>query len=206
MLLFHHLVMLLFDQLVMLLFHRLVMLLFDRLVTLLFDRLVTLLFDHFVISLSDHLVMLLFDCFVMLLFDGISCYCLQERLDEYRRLATMGVSFGIESSILDPEETKKVFPLIDADVIQGSLYSPGDGVVDPSKLSNALKQFAVKGGAQVCLWYQGFSMVQGNPEKLLVTYLVKKLYVLWNHEFVMIFTKPLTPYSCRSIPLYYHSL
>lgn len=64
----------------------------------------------------------------------------------------MGVSFGIESSILDPEETKKVFPLIDADVIQGSLYSPGDGVVDPSKLSKALTQSAIKGGGQVC-WY-----------------------------------------------------
>ncbi|KDR18080.1 Sarcosine dehydrogenase, mitochondrial, partial [Zootermopsis nevadensis] len=73
----------------------------------------------------------------------------EERLDEYRRLATMGVSFGIESSILDPEETKKVFPLIDADVIQGSLYSPGDGIVDPSKLSEALTQSAIKGGGQV---------------------------------------------------------
>jgi glycine/D-amino acid oxidase-like deaminating enzyme len=93
---------------------------------------------------------------------------LQERLDEYRRLVTMGVSFGIESSILDPEETKKIFPLIDADVIQGSLYSPGDGVVDPSKLSNALKHFAIKNGAQVCLCYQHFSILQVNPEKLLV--------------------------------------
>jgi len=118
----------------------------------------------------------------------------------------MGVSFGIESSILDPEETKKIFPLIDADVIQGSLYSPGDGVVDPSKLSNALKQFAIKGGAQVCLCYQGFSMVQGNPEKLLVTNLVKKLYALWNHKFIIILTKPLTPYSCPSISLCYHFL
>jgi sarcosine dehydrogenase len=65
----------------------------------------------------------------------------------------MGVSFGIESSILDPEETKKVFPLIDSDVIQGSLYSPGDGVVDPSKLSKALTQSAIKGGGQVCCYY-----------------------------------------------------
>jgi sarcosine dehydrogenase len=65
----------------------------------------------------------------------------------------MGVSFGIESSILDPEETKKVFPLIDADVIQGSLYSPGDGVVDPCKLSTALTQSAIKGGGQASSYY-----------------------------------------------------
>ena len=106
-------------------------------------------------TVRDHSCALIaFLCYCLI---TLSCYCLQERLDEYRRLATMGVSFGIESSILDPEETKKIFPLIDADVIQGSLYSPGDGVVDPSKLSNALKQFAVKGGAQVCLCYQGWS-------------------------------------------------
>jgi sarcosine dehydrogenase len=65
----------------------------------------------------------------------------------------MGVSFSIESFILNPEETKKVFPLIDTDVIQGSLYSPGDGVVDPSKLSKALIQSALKGGAQVSGYY-----------------------------------------------------
>jgi glycerol-3-phosphate dehydrogenase len=120
-------------------------------------------------------------------------YGFQERLDEYRRLATMGVSFGIESSILDPEETKKIFPLIDADVIQGSLYSPGDGVVDPSKLSNALTQFAIKGGAQVCLCYQGVYTVQGNPENLLFTYLLKKLCALWNHEFIVMSQNPVHP-------------
>ena len=64
----------------------------------------------------------------------------------------------------------------------------------------------IKGRAQVCLCYQGFSMVQGNPEKLLVINLVKKLYALWNCDFIIIFTKPLTPYSCPSIPLYYHFL
>ncbi|KAJ4441685.1 hypothetical protein ANN_11543, partial [Periplaneta americana] len=80
---------------------------------------------------------------------GLFIASTKERMDEYRRLATMGTSFGIESSILDPDETKKVFPLIDVDVIEGSLYSPGDGVVDPSKLCKALTQYAVKNGAQV---------------------------------------------------------
>ena len=70
-------------------------------------------------------------------------------MDEYRRICTLGVGFGIESSVLDPDETKKLFPLIDSDVIEGSLYSPGDGVVDPKKLCAALTHSAVKGGAQV---------------------------------------------------------
>ncbi|KAJ9576455.1 hypothetical protein L9F63_006668, partial [Diploptera punctata] len=80
---------------------------------------------------------------------GLFIASTKARMDEYRRLCTLGVSFGIESSVLDPEETKKLFPLIDSDVIEGSLYSPGDGVVDPKKLCAALTHSAIKSGAQV---------------------------------------------------------
>ncbi|GLH06647.1 uncharacterized protein GBIM_12121 [Gryllus bimaculatus] len=72
----------------------------------------------------------------------------KERLDEYRRLATIGQTFGVESHILSPEETKKVFPLIDENVIHGTLYCPGDGVVDPAMLCNALTRSAVKAGGK----------------------------------------------------------
>ncbi|XP_066993512.2 sarcosine dehydrogenase, mitochondrial isoform X2 [Anabrus simplex] len=73
----------------------------------------------------------------------------KERLDEYRRLATVGRSFGVDSSILTPEETKKVFPLLDENVIHGSLYCPGDGVVDPAMLCTALTRSATQAGAKV---------------------------------------------------------
>jgi sarcosine dehydrogenase len=75
-------------------------------------------------------------------------------MNEYRRLSTIGVSFGIESHILDPAETQKLFPLINPDVIVGSLYSPGDGVVDPAMLCAALIKAATNGGGKVflCLW------------------------------------------------------
>ncbi|XP_046984325.1 sarcosine dehydrogenase, mitochondrial [Schistocerca americana] len=73
----------------------------------------------------------------------------KERLEEYRRLATVGHSFGIESSILSAEETKKIFPLINEKVVHGSLYSPGDGTVDPSMLCTALTRTAVQAGAKL---------------------------------------------------------
>jgi sarcosine dehydrogenase len=75
-------------------------------------------------------------------------------MNEYRRLSTIGVSFGIESHILDPAETQKLFPLINPDVIVGSLYSPGDGVVDPAMLCTALTKAATNKGGKVllCLW------------------------------------------------------
>ncbi|XP_013113750.2 sarcosine dehydrogenase, mitochondrial [Stomoxys calcitrans] len=71
------------------------------------------------------------------------------RLDEYRRLATVGNALGIENHILSPEETQKVFPLLDPKAFIGALYSPGDGVVDPAMLCTALTRAATKNGARV---------------------------------------------------------
>lgn len=73
----------------------------------------------------------------------------EERMNEYRRLSTIGVSFGIESHIVDPAEVHKLFPLINPEVIVGGLYSPGDGVVDPALLCTALMKAATDGGGKV---------------------------------------------------------
>lgn len=61
-----------------------------------------------------------------------------QRTNEYRRLQTLGKCFGIESHILSPQETQKVFPLLDPKSFTNSLYSPGDGVVDPAMMCAAL--------------------------------------------------------------------
>lgn len=64
------------------------------------------------------------------------------RLDEYKRLATLGRAFGIDSAILTPIETQAVFPLLDPNSFYGALHSPGDGVIDPSMLCTALTRLA----------------------------------------------------------------
>ncbi|XP_064541865.1 sarcosine dehydrogenase, mitochondrial [Drosophila montana] len=73
----------------------------------------------------------------------------ETRLDEYRRLATVGAALGIENEILSPEETQKLFPLLDPKAFIGALYSPGDGVMDPAMLCTALRRAATNNGAQV---------------------------------------------------------
>lgn len=73
----------------------------------------------------------------------------ETRLDEYRRLATVGAALGIENEILTPEETQKLFPLLDPKAFIGALYSPGDGVMDPAMLCTALRRAATNNGAQV---------------------------------------------------------
>lgn len=47
------------------------------------------------------------------------------RLDEYKRLATIGKRFGVESDVMTPLEAQKVFPLLDPTSFTGALYSPG---------------------------------------------------------------------------------
>uniref|UniRef100_A0A0P6D5B9 Putative Sarcosine dehydrogenase, mitochondrial n=1 Tax=Daphnia magna TaxID=35525 RepID=A0A0P6D5B9_9CRUS len=73
----------------------------------------------------------------------------KERLDEYKRLQTLGKAFGIESFVLGPNETKKLYPLMNVDDVYGTLYSPRDGVVDPAGFCTALTRAATRAGAKV---------------------------------------------------------
>jgi len=77
----------------------------------------------------------------------------KERLDEYKRLGTIAKAFNIESYVLDPSETKKVYPLMRVDDIYGTLYSPGDGTIDPNGLCQALTRAASRAGAMVWVTY-----------------------------------------------------
>ncbi|XP_037793833.1 sarcosine dehydrogenase, mitochondrial-like [Penaeus monodon] len=73
----------------------------------------------------------------------------KERLQEYKRLMTVGRVQGIESYILDPAETKKLYPLMNVDDLAGTLYCPGDGTMDPAGLCTALTRAATRAGARV---------------------------------------------------------
>jgi len=73
----------------------------------------------------------------------------KQRLDEYKRLQTIGKVFGVESHLLSPEETKALYPLMNVDDIYGTLYSPQDGTIDPHGLCTALSRYATRAGAKV---------------------------------------------------------
>ena len=51
--------------------------------------------------------------------------------------------------MLGPEETKKLYPLMNVDDIYGTLYSPGDGTIDPNGLCQALTRSATRAGSKV---------------------------------------------------------
>ncbi|PIK57278.1 Sarcosine dehydrogenase, mitochondrial [Apostichopus japonicus] len=80
---------------------------------------------------------------------GLFIASTKERLDEYKRLGTIGKVYGVESYVLSPKETKDLYPLMNVDDLYGTLYSPGDGVIDPAGYCTALSRAATRAGAKV---------------------------------------------------------
>ncbi|XP_036892389.1 sarcosine dehydrogenase, mitochondrial isoform X1 [Sturnira hondurensis] len=73
----------------------------------------------------------------------------RQRLDEYKRLMSLGKAYGVESHVLSPAETKALYPLMNVDDLYGTLYVPHDGTMDPAGTCSTLARAASARGAQV---------------------------------------------------------
>uniref|UniRef100_A0A8C5PTM3 Sarcosine dehydrogenase n=1 Tax=Leptobrachium leishanense TaxID=445787 RepID=A0A8C5PTM3_9ANUR len=73
----------------------------------------------------------------------------KQRLDEYKRLMSLGKVYGVESYVLSPAETKDLYPLMNVDDLYGTLYVPKDGTMDPAGTCTTLARAATARGAQV---------------------------------------------------------
>ncbi|XP_010371080.1 sarcosine dehydrogenase, mitochondrial isoform X3 [Rhinopithecus roxellana] len=73
----------------------------------------------------------------------------RQRLDEYKRLMSLGKAYGVESHVLSPAETKTLYPLMNVDDLYGTLYVPHDGTMDPAGTCSTLARAASARGAQV---------------------------------------------------------
>lgn len=73
----------------------------------------------------------------------------KQRLDEYKRLMSLGKVYGIESHVLSPAETKDLYPLMNVDDLYGTLYVPTDGTMDPAGTCTTLTRAASARGATV---------------------------------------------------------
>lgn len=77
----------------------------------------------------------------------------EARMDEYRRLVDIGKVFGVGAKMVNPEEAKEYFPLLDPASFTGAIWSPKDGNVDPSMLVQALVKCSKSRGAQVSFFF-----------------------------------------------------
>jgi glycine cleavage system aminomethyltransferase T/glycine/D-amino acid oxidase-like deaminating enzyme len=70
-----------------------------------------------------------------------------ERWEEILRGASMATTFGVRTSVLDLDEAKRMFPLLNTDDLIGALYIPQDGQTSPVDTTLALAKGAKARGA-----------------------------------------------------------
>ena len=73
----------------------------------------------------------------------------KERLGELRRQVGWARTFGLPLELLGPGETRRLFPLLSDDGLEGAAYLPTDGRIDPATLAVALADGAKKRGVRV---------------------------------------------------------
>jgi glycine cleavage system T protein len=72
-----------------------------------------------------------------------------ERIDELRRLAGWGQTFGLPLEIVSTARALDLWPLFDPEGVEGAAYLPTDGYVDPNGLTFALAEGAKRRGATI---------------------------------------------------------
>ena len=72
-----------------------------------------------------------------------------ERMEDLKRLVGMAQSFGVPMSLISPSEAFELFPIMNMEGVVGAAYTPNDGVIDPTGLTNALAKGAKNRGAQI---------------------------------------------------------
>lgn len=71
------------------------------------------------------------------------------RMQEFERAAGMGRYQGMDIEILSPEETQQRYPFLETHNLEGSLYDPHDGDIDPAQLTQALAKGARDMGQKI---------------------------------------------------------
>ena len=72
-----------------------------------------------------------------------------ERMEDLRRLVGMAKSFGVPMDLISPKEALELFPIMSPEGIAGAAFTPSDGVIDPTGLTNALAAGAKQRGARI---------------------------------------------------------
>nr|ABZ09414.1 putative glycine cleavage T-protein (aminomethyl transferase) [uncultured marine microorganism HF4000_APKG8C21] len=71
------------------------------------------------------------------------------RIDELKRIISLGRSFGIAMEEISPREAAEMWPLMRTDDLVGAVYIPGDGQTIPSNTAMAMAKGATNGGASI---------------------------------------------------------
>ena len=70
----------------------------------------------------------------------------KERMQEFERVAGMGRYQGLQMDICTPEELQKYNPFMETHDLEGGMWDPLDGDIDPAQLTQALAKGARQAG------------------------------------------------------------
>jgi len=73
----------------------------------------------------------------------------RERMQEFQRARGMGKYQGMDLEILGVDEIKARYPFLETHDLQGALYDPNDGDIDPAQVTQALAKGARDMGATI---------------------------------------------------------
>jgi len=73
----------------------------------------------------------------------------RERMQEFERVKGMGRNQGMDLDIVSVSELKSRYPFLQTHDLQGGLYDPYDGDIDPAQLTQALAKGAREMGAKI---------------------------------------------------------
>ncbi len=65
-----------------------------------------------------------------------------ERLEAHQRLADIGLSQGMEATMISPDEVAELLPLVDPSTIAGGISIPSSGIVNTSALATSMQRVA----------------------------------------------------------------
>lgn len=81
----------------------------------------------------------------------------KERMMEFERVASMGAYQGLDMGMLTPAELKEYNPFMEVHDLEGGMWDPLDGDIDPAQLTQAL----AKGAREACGRIERFAPVVG---------------------------------------------
>ncbi len=73
----------------------------------------------------------------------------QGRMDEFRHVSAMARAQGLELEVISPREARELYPFLELDDLEGALFDPYDGDVDPSQLTQAFAKAARERGCEI---------------------------------------------------------
>ena len=73
----------------------------------------------------------------------------RDRMDEFKHVVGMARAQGIEFDLLTPAQAKELYPFLSLVGIEGALWDPHDGDIDPSQLTQAFAKGAKDLGCRI---------------------------------------------------------